>query len=140
MTFNAYLFFSNGTCSEAFERYAEVFGGAVTIMRMGDVPADQRMPGAADDVVMHAALKVGDALLMGSDDPSGDGGPKLGFNVAYTAPDPDTAERVFAALGEGGDVTMPMAKTFWSPAFGMVTDRFGVPWMIDVATTGTPSE
>ena len=138
--FNAYLFFSNGTCTEAFERYADVFGGEVTIMRMGDVPADQRMPGADDDVVMHAALKVGDGLLMGSDDPSGDGGPKTGFNVAYTAPDSDTAERVFAALGEGGDVTMPMAKTFWSPAFGMVTDRFGVPWMIDVATTGTPSE
>lgn len=137
MTFNTYLFFSGGSCAEAFERYAEVFGGEVTIMRMGDVPADQRMPGAGDDVVMHAALKVGDALLMGSDDPSGDGGPKTGFNVAYTAPEAATAERVFAALGEGGEVTMPLEETFWSPVFGMVTDRFGVPWMIDVAVTSS---
>lgn len=137
MTFSTYLFFSGGSCAEAFERYAEVFGGEVTIMRMGEVPADQRMPGAGDDVVMHAALKVGDALLMGSDDPSGDGGPKTGFNVSYTAPEVETAERVFAALSEGGEVTMPLEKTFWSPAFGMVTDRFGVPWMIDVDVTSS---
>lgn len=131
MTFNTYLFFSGGTCADAFEQYATVFGGEVTIMRNSDVPAEQRMPGAPDEAVMHAALKVGDALLMGSDDPSGDGGPKVGFNVSYTAPDSETAGRVFAALSEGGDVTMPMQATFWAPAFGMVTDRFGVPWMVD---------
>lgn len=131
MTFNTYLFFSGGTCAEAFEQYAAVFGGEVTIMRMGDAPEDQRMPGSPDEAVMHASLRVGDALLMGSDDPSGDGGPKVGFNVAYSAPDSATAEQVFAALSEGGEVTMPMQATFWSPTFGMVTDRFGVPWMID---------
>ncbi len=133
MTFNAYVFFSNGTCAEAFERYGEVFGGEVTMMRMGEVPPDQRMPGAPDDMVMHASLRVGDALLMGSDDPTGDGGPKLGFNVAYTAPDVETARQAFEALAEGGEVTMPMEATFWSKGFGMVTDRFGVPWMVDVA-------
>lgn len=133
MNFNVYLFFSNGTCAEAFDRYAEVFGGEVTMMRMGDVPEEQRMPGAPDDAVMHASLRVGDALLMGSDDPTGDGGPKLGFNVAYTAPDAATARQVFEALSDGGEVTMPMEETFWSAVFGMVTDRFGVPWMVDVA-------
>lgn len=132
MAFNAYVLFSDGKCAEAFERYKEVFGGEVTIMRMGDVPPDQRMPGADDDTVMHASLTVGDALLMGSDDPTGDGGPKVGFSVAYTAPDAATANEVFNALADGGEVTMPMSETFWSKAFGMVNDRFGVPWMIDV--------
>lgn len=89
------------------------------------------MPGAADDVVMHASLKVGDGLLMGSDDPSGDGGPKVGLTVSYSAPDADDARRVFAALADGGEVTMPVQDTFWATAFGMCTDRFGVSWMVD---------
>lgn len=132
MAFNAYLFFSGGTCAEAFGHYQDVFGGEATIMRMSDAPEDARMPGAPDNAVMHASLLVGDALLMGSDDPTGDGGPKAGFCVAYTAPDPTTANEVFDKLAEGGEVTMPMAATFWSRGFGMCNDRFGVPWMIDV--------
>lgn len=130
MSINPYIFFS-GNCAEAFTRYSEIFGAEATIMRMGDAPADARMPGAADDVVMHASIQVGDSHLMGSDDPSGDGGPKVGFSVSYTAPDADTAHRVFGELADGGTVTMPIQSTFWAPAFGMVTDRFGTPWMID---------
>jgi len=132
MALNAYLFFSGGGCAEAFEHYRRVFGGDLTIMRMRDVPEDARMPDADDDSVMHASLTAGDALLMGSDDPTGDGGAKSGFCVAYTAPDPATAREAFDALADGGEITMPMTTTFWSAGFGMCTDRFGVPWMIDV--------
>lgn len=130
MSFHAYVFFS-GDCAAAFERYHEVFGGELNLMRNGDAPPDARMPGTDDSVVMHASLKVGDGLLMGSDDPSGDAGPKVGFSVSYTAPNIATANRVFADLADGGQVTMPIQSTFWAPAFGMVVDRFGVPWMID---------
>jgi len=137
MTFHAYLFFSGGDCAKAFERYGEVFGGEPTIMRMADVPPDQRMPGADDDFVMHASLQVGDGLLMGSDDPTGDGGAKTGFSVSYSAPDAATARQVFDALADGGEVTMPLEEVFWSQAFGTVTDRFGVPWMVDA---GAPAD
>lgn len=132
MAFHAYLFFS-GNCAEAFHRYGEIFGGSPTIMTMADFPEDQRMPGAPDDAVMHASLQVGDGLLMGSDDPSGDGGPKVGFAVSWSAPDVATARRAFEQIADGGAVTMPMAEVPWSAAFGMATDQFGVPWMIDVA-------
>ncbi|WP_235738525.1 VOC family protein [Nocardioides alcanivorans] len=138
MAFHAYVFFSGGSCAEAFARYGEVFGGEVTIMRNGDAPPDDRMPDTPDDVVMHASLQAGDGLLMGSDDPSGDGGRKTGFCVTYSAPDVATAHRTFDALADGGEVTMAMAAAFWSPAFGMCTDRFGVPWMVDVAEPVQP--
>lgn len=132
MSFHAYLFFS-GDCAAAFERYGEIFGGEVTVMRNGDVPAEDRMPGTPDESVMHASLRIGEnALLMGSDDPTGDDGRKVGFSVSYTAPDLPAAERVYEQLADGGDAQMPIAKTFWSEGFGMCTDRFGVPWMIDV--------
>ncbi|MFT4199972.1 VOC family protein [Gordonia sp. (in: high G+C Gram-positive bacteria)] len=130
MAFHAYVFFS-GNCAEAFQFYNDVFGGELSLMRNGDAPPDARMPGAGDSVVMHASLKVGDGLLMGSDDPSGDEGRKVGFTVSYTAPSAATAGEVFAALSDGGEVTMPIQETFWASAFGMCTDRFGVPWMID---------
>lgn len=134
MAFHPYIFFSSN-CAEAFTRYGEVFGATPTIMTMADFPEDQRMPGAPLDAVMHAALRVGDGLLMGSDDPSGDGGPKVGFAVSWSAPDEATARDAFDAIAEGGEVTMSMAPVPWSPAFGMATDRFGVPWMIDVTPT-----
>ncbi|GED98358.1 VOC family protein [Gordonia crocea] len=131
MSFHAYIFFS-GNCAEAFERYHAVFGGDLSLMRNGDAPPDARMPGVDDSVVMHASLKTGDGLLMGSDDPSGDDGRKVGFTVSYTAPTVSAANSAFDALAEGGEVTMPMSETFWAKAFGMCIDRFGVPWMVDV--------
>jgi PhnB protein len=133
MSFNPYLFF-NGNCAEAFDRYKEIFGGELQVMTNADVPAGQEpMPGAKPEHVMHASLKSGDALLMGSDDPTSDGGPKVGAAVAYTAPDEGDAKRVFDSLAEGGETTMPFTATFWSKGFGMCTDRFGVPWMVDTA-------
>ena len=130
MSFHAYVFFS-GDCAAAFQRYHEVFGGELSLMRNGDAPPDVRMTDTDDSVVMHASLKVGDGLLMGSDDLSGDDGPKTGFSVCYTAPDVAIANRVFNALADGGEVTMPIQSTFWASAFGMVVDRFGVSWMVD---------
>lgn len=138
MSFNPYLFFS-GDCAEAFAFYGDVFGVEPRVMKTGDMPpGEDAMPGADADTVMHASIELNGAFLMGSDDPSGDGGPKAGFAVSYTAADASDANRVFAALGEGGTVTMPIEETFWSPAFGVVMDRFGVAWMVDTmpATDG----
>jgi PhnB protein len=133
MSFNPYLFFS-GNCAEAFQRYREIFGGELNVMTNADVPEGvDQMPGANPEHVMHASLRVGDALLMGSDDPTGDEGPKVGVSVAYTAADEGEARRAFEALADGGETTMPFSATFWSKGFGMCTDRFGVPWMIDTA-------
>jgi PhnB protein len=135
MSFNPYLFFS-GNCAEAFERYQEIFAGELNVMRNADAPEGAGMPGAKPEHVMHVSLKVGDALLMGSDDPTGTAGPKVGSAVAYTAPDEGEAKRAFDAIADGGETTMPFSATFWSKGFGMCTDRFGVPWMVD--TEGEP--
>jgi PhnB protein len=131
MEFHAYVFFS-GTCRAAFTRYQEVFGGELNLLTNGDLPEADRMPDTPEDLVMHAALKVGDGLLMGSDDPTGDGGPKLGVMVHAGLASVDEARKAFDALAEGGEVQMPMEATFWTPAFGMVVDRFGLPWQISV--------
>ena len=133
MSFHPYLFFS-GTCREAFTRYQEVFGGDLVLMPMSEMPSEEPVPADQADLVMHAALTFEDHLLMGSDDPSGDGGPVKGVAVNCTVADVAEAERVFAALSEGGQVAMPMAETFWSPRFGMCVDRFGMPWMVNVET------
>lgn len=91
------------------------------------------MPGAADDVVMHAAIILDGDLLMGSDDPTTDNfGPVQGMQVNLSVGDVDEAERVFGALAEGGQVNMPLGPASFTPAFGMVADRFGTPWMITV--------
>jgi len=132
MSFSPYIFFS-GNCAEAFDRYHEVFGGDLNVMRQSDVPEDARMPDADPASVMHASIKLGDGFLMGSDDPTGDGGPKVGSAVAFTSDEPTEGQRVFEALADGGETTMPFSPTFWSKGFGMCTDRFGVPWMVDTA-------
>ena len=83
---------------------------------------------------MHASLTFGDGnLLMGSDDPTSDGGAKVGVAVTYTAPDTKAAKKVFDELAKGGETQMPFEPTFWSKGFGACVDRFGVPWMVDTA-------
>jgi len=129
MAFRPYLFFG-GNCRQAFTRYQEIFGGEVTIITMKDVPGETPPPEQAD-VVIHAALTVGDDVLMASDDPMTDSfGPVQGMMVSYDAVDVDEAKRVFDALSSGGNVTQALMPTFFSEAFGMCTDRFGTPWMI----------
>lgn len=131
MSFDPYLFFS-GNCREAMTRYQEIFGGELSLMPNAEAPEDAQMPGASPDAIMHAALNTGGRLLMASDDPTGDGGPKTGVAVSHSAADAGEAKRVFDALAEGGEVQMPLAETFWSPAFGACVDRFGVSWMVGV--------
>jgi len=131
-----YLFF-DGRCEEALEFYGRALGAEVTaLMRWKDSP-EPPQPGAcppgSGDKVMHASFKVGEATLMASDGRC-QGKPNFeGFSLSLTVPDEAQAERLFTALGEGGQVQMPLTKTFFSPRFGMVADRFGVSWMIYVA-------
>ncbi len=129
MAFHPYLFFGTN-CRQAFTRYQEIFGGELVLLTAADMPAEER-PSAADDLIMHAALAIGDQLLMGSDDPSTDSfGPVQGMMVNYSTDDVATAERVFSELSEGGEVNLPIGPTSWSASFGMCVDRFGTPWMI----------
>jgi PhnB protein len=129
MAFRPYLFFG-GNCRDAFARYKEIFGGEVTFVTMKDVPGQEPPPDAAD-TILHAALTIGDDVLMASDDPMTDSfGPVQGMMVTYDAADVDDAKRVFEALAESGNVTQALEPTFFSAAFGMCVDRFGTPWMI----------
>lgn len=130
MAFHPYLNFA-GTCREAFAYYHEVFGGELTILTMAEMPSDEPAPPEQADLVMHAALMVGDSLLMASDDPTGGFDGVRGIFVNVTVPDVAEADRVWAALSDGGEVVMPIGETFWSPRFGMCVDRFGTPWMVN---------
>ena len=130
MSFNPYLFFS-GDCAEAFERYHEIFGGEVQILRHGDLPEGaEPMPGAEPHHVMHAALMVDGGVLLGSDDPTGDGGPKVGLAVSWGGADDAATKATFDQLAEGGEVQMPLSPTFWTSSFGVCVDRFGISWMV----------
>jgi len=128
MSFSPYLFFV-GTCREAMTAYQGIFGGQLDLMTAADMP--DAPDGVPADAIMHAALTLGDGLLLASDDPSAtEAGPKTGITVSYAASGPEDAARVFEALATDGEVQMPMGPTSWSPAFGMCIDRFGTPWMV----------
>lgn len=128
----------NGACDEAIAFYREALGAKELIkMRFKEAPPDPAhpMPPEFAEKIMHATLQIGDAQLMMSDGGCMTGNEKFqGFSISLTAPDVATAERFFNALAQGGQVTMPFQKTFWSPGFGMVSDRFGVPWMVTAPT------
>jgi PhnB protein len=133
MQVQPYLFF-DGRCDEALEFYQGALGAEVTmLMRFKDSPDPGSCPAGAQDKVMHASLRIGDSTVLASDGRC-QGRPSFeGFALSLTASDDAEAERLFAALGAGGQVQMPLAKTFFASRFGMVADRFGVPWMIYVA-------
>ena len=131
-----YLFF-DGRCEEAIEFYRRALGAELTrLMRFKDSPEPSQpgmCPGGSADKVMHASFRVGNTDVLASDGRC-EGKPSFhGFSLSLTVPNEAEAERLFAALADGGQVQMPMAKTFFSPRFGMVADRFGVSWMIYVA-------
>lgn len=131
MNLNPYLFF-NGNCAEAFRFYADTLGGQVeAVMNYGGSPGCEEIPADWHDKVMHACLAIGDNRLMGSDPPPQYHQPMQGVSVALAVDTPEEAERVFAAFSDGGEVQMPMEETFWAQRFGMVTDRFGVAWMVN---------
>lgn len=127
---NPYLNF-NGQCEAAFKFYEQCFGGKnLMIMRHGEAPMGEQSPEFRDKI-MHAHLNVGDAVLMGSDAPPQRYQAPQGFYVSYGLKDTAEAERIFKTLSESGNVQMPLQETFWAARFGMVVDRFGIPWMIN---------
>jgi PhnB protein len=130
MDFYPYLAFA-GSCRDAFTRYQEVFGGELVLIPASEAPSGEDM-GSNPDLIIHAAVTVGSGLLMGSDDPSGQFDGRNTGMCAHAAVDgPDEARRVFDALSDGGTVQLDLAPTFFSNAFGMCTDRFGTPWMVN---------
>ncbi|MGA1208583.1 MAG: VOC family protein [Gemmobacter sp.] len=135
MEITPYLFF-NGTCEAAMTRYAEVFRvPAPEFVRVSDMPPEDQaaMAGAPAAAVMNCALVLGGAMIMASDDVSGDSPGMAGASIHIGLPSVAEAHRVFAELAEGGRVGMAMGETFWTPAFGTLTDRFGMRWMVSVA-------
>src|SRR5918999_795848 len=136
MKVQPYLFF-DGRCEEALEFYKSALGAEVTaLMRFKDSPEPHSpgcVPPGAENKVMHACFRIGETQVMASDGRC-EGKPSFqGFSLSIAVPNEAEAERLFAALAEGGQVQMPLAKTFFSPRFGMASDRFGVSWMIIVA-------
>ena len=135
MQVQPYLFF-DGRCEEALTFYREKLGVEVTrLLRFKDSPEPAKpgmLPPGAEEKVMHASFRIGDATVMVSDGRC-TGQPKFqGFALTITVPNEAEADRLVAALGDGGQVQMPLSKTFFSARFGMVADRFGVSWMIYV--------
>lgn len=126
-----YLSFE-GDCAEAFQFYADVLEGEVQAMiSHGDSPIAGEVPSEWHSRIMHAYLVAGEVVLMGGDRPPGWEPGTSGFSVALHVDSAEDAERIFQALGEGGEVTMPMARTFWAERFGMLVDRYGTPWMVN---------
>jgi PhnB protein len=136
MQVQPYLFF-DGRCEEALEFYRSALDAEVTmLMRFKDNPEPNEqfmVPPGAESKVMHASFRIGDTEMMASDGQCSGRPTFQGFSLAVTARDEAHAERLFGALGNGGQVQMPLAKTFFSPRFGMVADRFGASWMVYVA-------
>ncbi|MEC5394380.1 VOC family protein [Bergeyella sp. RCAD1439] len=135
-TINLYLNF-NGNCEEAFNFYREVFGGAFTYLgRFGEMPSGEGMTVSEEDrnKIMHVSLPIGSTVLMGSD-VGGEWAPSFSqgnnFSVSVTPESREEAEAVFSKLSEGGCVTMPLGDTFWGAYFGMLTDKFGINWMVN---------
>lgn len=142
MQIQPYLFYP-GNCEEAIAFYHEALGAQTLFtMRFKEAPPDPARPMPAEfaEKIMHATLQVGDAQIMMSDGGCMTGNDKFtGFSVSLTAADAAAAQRYFDALSQGAQVTMPFQKTFWSPGFGMVTDKFGVPWMVTAPPLESPA-
>jgi PhnB protein len=130
-----YLFF-NGRCEEAVEFYRKALGAEVEMMmrfkESPEPPPPGMVPPGFENKIMHCSFRVGETTVMASDGCSADKAGFEGFSLSLAVPSEGEADRAFAALAEGGKVTMPLGKTFWSPCFGMLEDRFGVGWMISV--------
>ena len=135
MQLTPYLDF-NGRCEEAIGFYRKALNAEVTmLMRFKDNPEPSpncESPGSAEKI-MHASLRIGDSTLMASDGRCTGMTKFQGVSLSFAVPSDAAAEKAFAALSDGGQVCMPLAKTFFSSKFGMVTDRFGVMWMVMVS-------
>jgi PhnB protein len=131
MRLNAHLSF-NGNCEEAFRFYADTLGGKLAFqITYGDSPMAADVPEEWRSKLLHARIDIGSDIITGADIWPSDPGAAKGFTMALHYNDEAQVERIFNALGEGGTITLPLQKTFWTPHFGMLTDRFGVPWMVN---------
>lgn len=141
MQIQAYLDFK-GRCEEAIDFYREALGAEVIMMMRFEespdpIPPDMVAPGT-EKKIMHSEIRIGDSRVMATDG-YGAGEAKFeGVSLSIAVPDAATGERLFNALAEGGTVTMPFGRTFWSPGFGMLSDRFGVSWMVNTASDEPP--
>jgi PhnB protein len=132
MQVQSYLFF-DGRCEEAIDFYKKTLGAEVgMLMRWKDSPDKSMCTPSNENKVMHASLKIGETRVMASDGRN-TGNPEFkGFALSVNAKDEADADRLFNSLSAGGNVMMPLGKTFFSPRFGMTTDKFGVNWMVIV--------
>ena len=131
MQLNPYLGF-NGQCEAAFKFYERCLRGKIEAMLSHEgTPMENQVPAEWRKKILHARLVVGDAVLMGGDMPPERYGAPKGFSVTIGVTEPTEAERIFKALSENGTVTMPLQQTFWAVRFGMLVDRFGIPWMVN---------
>lgn len=134
MKIQPYLFFQ-GRCDEALDLYKAVFDADLTLlMRYRESPEAPPMPlpPGWEEKVMHAEIRIGETVLMASDGCGSEAPGFEGFSLSVDMPNAEAARRAFDALAEGGAVQMPLDKTFFAPCFGMLTDRFGVGWMLIV--------
>lgn len=136
MQVQSYLFF-NGSCEAAIEFYRKALGAEVLmLMRNSESPEPAppgMLPPGSENKIMHASFRIGETTLMASDGHCSGQTEFKGFSLSLTVASVAEADRSFAALADGGQVQMPLTRTFWSPRFGMLTDRFGVGWMINLA-------
>ena len=124
----------NGQCEAAFKFYEKCLGGKIQVMMTwGDSPMADHVSSEMRDKIIHTSLIVGESSLLGADAPPESYKEPRGFAVTIAVDDPAEAERLFNALAENGTIQMPLEETFWASRFGMVIDRFGIPWMINCA-------
>ena len=132
----SYLLF-NGSCEQAIEFYRKALGAEVEMMmrfkESPEPPPPGAVPAGFENKIMHASFRVGQTTVLASDGCSADKADFEGFSLSLSVPNEAEADRVFNALANGGQVKMPLTKTFFSPRFGMLQDRFGIGWMISVA-------
>ncbi len=131
MDVNPYLTF-NGECEAAFRFYEQLLGGKIDAMiRHEGTPMEQHIPPEWRNKILHAHMVLGKQVLMGSDAPPDRYRKPAGFSISISIDNPTEGERIFNSLAESGSVGMPFQETFWAYRFGMLVDRFGIPWMVN---------
>ena len=136
MLVNPYLMF-NGNCAEALKFYEKALGAKIEFsMPFAGSPAADTVPADFGNKILHATILVGDTKVMASDAPPGHYQQPQGISVSLSLDDPAKGEAIFNALSENGQVQMPYQPTFWAAGFGMCTDRFGIPWMVNAEQAG----
>ena len=136
---STYLHFG-GNCEEAFKYYQKILGGDITMMLpYQGTPAEGEVPGDWKGKIIHANLQLGDKQILGCDSPPQYFSQPQGFSMTLFVDTPAEVDRIFNGLADGGRVRMPLDKTFFAERFGMLTDRFGIPWMVGCNPTAPGS-